>query len=147
MKKTSKLGVGLLLGAAAGAVAGLFLAPKAGKELRKDAKKLYDDISKNPDAAVKDIFGKVSKESVELYHMAQKEVVLQLDKLSENYKKLDTAKYKDIALQAVDRVKEDHELPQDQLKKLTAYLEKDIKKLVGADQKKTVAKKPVKKAS
>ncbi|KXK11105.1 MAG: YtxH-like protein [Microgenomates bacterium OLB23] len=141
-KKTSKLGLGILLGAAAGAVAGLFLAPKAGKELRKDAKKLYDEISKNPEAAVKDIFGKVSKESVNIYQSAQKEVVAQLQKVSGNYKKLDTSKYKEIALQAVEKVKEDKELPQAQLKKLAAYLETDIKKLVGGTAKKKVTKRP-----
>jgi 16S rRNA G1207 methylase RsmC len=59
-----------------------------------------------------------------------------LGSLSKNAKGLDTGKYKDIAMQAVEKVKADHELPQDQLKKLTAYLEKDIKKLVGADAKK-----------
>lgn len=147
MQKSSKLGLGVLLGAAVGAVAGLFLAPKAGKDLRKEAKKLYDEISKNPEAAVKDIFGKVSKESVSVYQKAQKEVAAQLDMLSENYKKVDTAKYKDIAMKAVEKVKEDHELPQAQLKKLTAYLETDIKKLVGtSDKKKAAVKKTAKKA-
>lgn len=129
-KRTSKLGFGILLGAVFGTIAGLFLAPKAGKELRKDAKKLYDDISKDPEAAVKDIFGKVSKESIEIYQNAQKEVVSQFQKVSKNAKKLDTVKYKEIAMQAVDKVKEDKELPQAQLKKLVSYLEGDIKKLV-----------------
>lgn len=142
-KKPSSLGVGILVGAAVGAVAGLFLAPKAGKELRKDAKKLYEGVTKDPEAAVKEIFGKVSKETLELYKGAQKEVIAQLNKVSDSYKDLDSAKYKDIAMKAVEKVKDDHEVPQDQLKKLTAYLEGDLKKFVSGVTKKATTKKAV----
>ena len=38
----------LLLGAFIGFIAGLFLAPKKGSELRKDAKNKIDEIKENP---------------------------------------------------------------------------------------------------
>lgn len=38
----------LLLGALIGFIAGLFLAPKKGSELRKDAKNKLDEIKENP---------------------------------------------------------------------------------------------------
>lgn len=38
----------LLLGALIGFIAGLFLAPKKGSELRKDAKNKIDEIKENP---------------------------------------------------------------------------------------------------
>jgi len=134
-----------MMGAVAGAIAGLFLAPKAGKQLRKDAQKLYEDISKDPEAAVKEIFGKVTEESMQIYTAAQKEVSAQLANLSANYKTLDTSKYKEVVKQAVDNAKADKKLPEDQLKKLITYLEKDIKKLAAPKKaparKKTTAKK------
>lgn len=156
--KASKLGLGMVLGAVGGAVAGLFLAPKAGKELRKDAQKLYDQLSKDPEKAVKDIFGKVTDESMDLYNAAQKEVSAQLANLSENYKTLDAGKYKTVVKQAVDNVIEDKKLPEDQLKKLMDYLEKDVRKIASfnkalpAKAKKAVRKvvsatKPKKKAA
>lgn len=39
MKKDNKFFLGMILGAAAGVVAGVFLAPKSGKETREDLKK------------------------------------------------------------------------------------------------------------
>lgn len=39
MKKDNKFFLGMILGAAAGVVAGIFLAPKSGKETREDLKK------------------------------------------------------------------------------------------------------------
>lgn len=143
-QKSTKLGLGLIVGAVGGAIAGLFLAPKAGKELRKDAQKLYDEISKNPEAAVKEIFGKVTEESMQLYSKVQKEVSAGLGMLSENYKTLNTEKYKEVVKQAVDNVKEVKKLPEDQLKKLMTYLEQDIKKLTAP--RKSVKKPSVKKA-
>src|SRR3989344_5202616 len=144
-QKSSKFGLGIMMGAVAGAIAGLFLAPKAGKQLRKDAQKLYEDISKDPEAAVKEIFGKVTEESMQIYTAAQKEVSAQLANLSANYKTLDTSKYKEVVKQAVDNAKADKKLPEDQLKKLITYLEKDIKKLAAPKKaparKKTTAKK------
>ncbi len=142
-QKSSKLGLGIIVGAVAGAVAGLFLAPKAGKELRKDAQKLYSDITKDSEAAVKEIFGKVTEESMDLYKKAQKEVASQVDNASKTYKSIDKAKYKEIVMNAVENVKEDMKLPETQLKKLMSYLEGDFKKLANnvAPKKKAAAKK------
>lgn len=141
MRRSSKFGLGVMLGALGGAITGLFLAPKAGKELRKDAQKLYEDISTNPEEAVKAIFGKVTDESMHLYTTAQKEVTAQLANLSENYKNLDTAKYKEVVKQAVDNVKADKKLPEEQLHKLMAYLEKDVKKLTASGKNKSPVKR------
>ena len=45
---SKKSGNFLLLGALIGFIAGLFLAPKKGSELRKDAKNKLDEIKENP---------------------------------------------------------------------------------------------------
>lgn len=43
-KKHGGAGLGLLFGAIGGAIAGLLFAPKSGKELREDIKRLYNDV-------------------------------------------------------------------------------------------------------
>ena len=45
---SNRKGSFLLLGALIGFIAGLFLAPKKGSELRKDAKNKIDEIKENP---------------------------------------------------------------------------------------------------
>lgn len=46
----------LLLGAFIGFIAGLFLAPKKGSELRKDAKNKMDEIKENPKEVLQETF-------------------------------------------------------------------------------------------
>ena len=46
----------LLLGAFIGFIAGLFLAPKKGSELRKDAKNKIDEIKENPKEVLQGTF-------------------------------------------------------------------------------------------
>ena len=54
----------LLLGALIGFIAGLFLAPKKGSELRKDAKNKIDEIKENPKEVLQgtfeDVKGKIN---------------------------------------------------------------------------------------
>ena len=54
----------LLLGAFVGFIAGLFLAPKKGSELRKDAKNKIDEIKENPKEVLQgtfeDVKGKIN---------------------------------------------------------------------------------------
>ena len=55
----------LLLGALIGFIAGLFLAPKKGSELRKDAKNKIDEIKENPkdvlQGTIDDVKGKINE--------------------------------------------------------------------------------------
>ena len=47
ISKKSKFGIGLVLGALGGALAGLFLAPKSGKQTQGDAKKALKGLEKD----------------------------------------------------------------------------------------------------
>ena len=47
VSKKSKFGIGLVLGALGGALAGLFLAPKSGKQTQSDAKKAIKGLEKD----------------------------------------------------------------------------------------------------
>ena len=56
---SGKKGGLMIFGAIVGFVAGLFLAPKKGSELRKDAKEKFEDIKENPEETVKNTFDSV----------------------------------------------------------------------------------------
>ena len=158
-KKQSKLGLGMLLGAAAGAVAGLFLAPKSGKEMRKDAKKLSADATKfaaqyrkklekkEPEEVAKIVFGDVSEVSMKLAKKAHKDLAVELAQLRTKYKTVDKKKYQAAVKTVIDGIKEDKAIPEGSVKKLAAYLEKDAKKLVAKPRtrKKIAAKKTTRK--
>lgn len=47
VSKKSKFGIGLVLGALGGALAGLFLAPKSGKQTQNEAKKAIKGLKKD----------------------------------------------------------------------------------------------------
>lgn len=170
LKKSSKLGIGMLLGAAAGAVAGLFLAPKAGKELRKDAKKLTGEAKKlsqdamglaeeylkklqkkDPEQIAKIVFGDVTDATKKLTSQAQHDLARELASVKEQYASINKRKYSDAVKSVVSGLKTDGSISPSMLKKLGTYLEKDAKKFISKPVKlvkKALAKKaPGKKKS
>src|SRR3989338_5593642 len=141
MPSKSKIGIGVVIGAVAGTIAGLFLAPKAGRDLQKDAKKIYDDLKdKDPNVVIKQVFGVVSKESQELYKASKERLADELADLKENYKTIDSAKYAKIVGDVVAHIKDEHNLPEDQLKALGTHLQGDFKKLFLAKNAKSASK-------
>jgi gas vesicle protein len=72
-------GIGLLLGAAIGAIAGLLFAPKSGKELREELEEKMRRLKRDYESGkledrVRDIFGNVRQSSIDLYREAKDEV-------------------------------------------------------------------------
>ena len=55
MSKKGKFGLGLLLGAAVGAVAGILTAPKSGKETREDIKRKASEIKSDAASKADDV--------------------------------------------------------------------------------------------
>ena len=99
--KLSRLGLGLVIGAAAGALAGILYAPKSGKQTRKEAAKklaeLRDKFSDmEVDKKVRDIFGTVSEESKDLYLGVTKELLEKLADLRQRAGEINTKKYQKI---------------------------------------------------
>lgn len=131
----NKIGLGMILGTAAGVVAGLFLSDKPGKKLRTQAKSEYDKIrkqfeEKDPEKVLQDLFGEVSKDSKELLMSAKDELAKKVTELKKSAEKVDSKKYKDLAAEVTASVKKNHDIPTAQLKKLQTYLVKDVSKVV-----------------
>ena len=69
-----KIAAAVVLGTIAGAIAGVLLAPKSGKETRANAKKFADDFKKN-----------VAKETAKMSKITQKKYNEIVDMLAKDY--------------------------------------------------------------
>lgn len=104
----STFGAGLVLGAIIGAVAGIFLAPKSGKEMREDAASSLKDIhhkinSGEIQARVQEIFGEVTDEGMKLYKETKKELT---DKLESAKDHLSKSEYLEMLEEVIDSARE-----------------------------------------
>jgi len=140
-KRSSNFGIGLLLGAIGGALAGLFLAPKAGKLLRQDAKKKYAKLLKvmkdnEVDKKVKQVFGKVTKESKKLYIEVKEELMVALANLKEQVEEIDRPTYVKKVEETIGKLKSPlSKQSVTAAKKLKDSLSKDWDKLAKAAKK------------
>ncbi len=117
MEKTANFLKGLLLGAVAGGVAGVLLAPKSGKETRDDIMKLAE---------------KVKKDATSYFEDAKTMLMQKVDALKAAGKKLDEKKYLEIVTEVVDELKKDRDLTMDAAKKIGTQLKRDWRKIENA---------------
>lgn len=142
-RKTTKYGLGVFLGIVGGAIAGLFLAPKKGKLLRRDAKKTLNEINKllkdeNREKAIKKIFGKASRDSRLAFKRSKEILGFKLLKFRQVLSKIDKKKYKRVVAEVVEDVSLEKRIPKETLNKLQKYLESDFKKLKTKNKKSPV---------
>lgn len=154
-KSSSKLGLGVVIGAVTGVVAGLVLAPKSGKKLRSDVAKRAREIRKkmeenNVDEVVQNIFDDVSDKTIAIYNTAKDMISEKLAEVTEPISKIDKNKYSKVVSDVVNVVRKDKGVAEETLVKLKKYLEDDYAKLnspaaVSKKPKKTVKKTSAKK--
>ncbi len=140
--KTSRFGLGLVIGSVIGGVVGLLLSPKTGKQNRiilnkkmKEWKKMMD--SGELEAKVNEIFGDVSDESVRIYATAREKVMQGINQL----KHMDGDDYARMVQNVIDEVKKGGKFNTEKLKKLKDSLIKDwpdMKQEVDTQNKKIV---------
>jgi gas vesicle protein len=133
--KSSMLLAGML-GALAGAVGGLLLAPKSGKETRKDIAKLASEISmrikmetSESKARIKDIFGKASEDAMDKYNEVKNTVVGKVASLKTAGEEIDRDKYGKIVDTVISDFKDDFANTKSGAEKIAMYLKKDWEKV------------------
>ena len=133
-KKSSKLGLGLLIGAVLGGLASFFLSPKSGEENReevvkkvKQLKKLLEE--KEIDKKVKEIFGEVSDEATKIYTQAKEWLIEDLAQLKDAVEHIDKEKYTTAVEKVVKRVHKGVKKDSKQLGKLKKQLMREWEKL------------------
>ncbi len=110
---------GLVIGAVAGAVAGLLLAPKSGAETR---------------AAIKSGAVKLQTDMQNIYNDAVAAIDKKVEALKKAGKKVDPAKYKELVDNVVAEMTDTKNLTSEEAKQLGTQLRKDSEKFVKALQ-------------
>jgi gas vesicle protein len=101
---------GMFFGAVAGAVAGLLLAPKSGKETREDIKKLAVDIQ---------------DKAVDIYEDAGRELRKKITAVKKAGELVDETKYRVLVRQVVNEYKKDAKVTASAAEKLGEQLKAD----------------------
>jgi len=132
MGKSNKFFLATLVGAAAGVVGGLLLAPQSGKKTRQDLKKLAMKLGKEVQGTVKDtkervkdVFGKVSDEAVLKYKEIKSAAVNKVAEVKAAGKTIDKVKYEEIIKGVVAEYKDDFKQTKDGAMKMVKQLKKD----------------------
>jgi gas vesicle protein len=136
MAKSSKLFLGGLLGAMAGAIGGLLLAPQSGKKTRDDIKKMWLRLNKEVETGVKDtkekvveVFGNASEEAMAKYKEIKSAVMKKVAEVKTAGKEIDKEKYVLIVEDVAAEFKDDLKATKGGALKLVAQLKKDWEKV------------------
>ncbi len=111
---------GAIFGVISGALAGILLAPKSGKETREDIKKLSVELQDKAE---------------EIYTNAKKQLATKVENVKKAGKSIDETKYKELIAEVVDDFKTNQKITQQTAVKLGEILRKDWEKV-----KKQIAK-------
>ncbi len=125
-----------ILGAAAGIIGGLLMAPQSGKETRKAISLLASELSKKiqttvdeTEDRVKDVYGKMSNEAMDKYNQVKNTVVSKVASLKTTGNEINKEKYSKVVDEVIADFKSDFESTKDGAAKLATYLKKDWEKV------------------
>jgi len=133
-KKSSKFGIGLVLGSIIGAISTFFLSPTSGEENREAALKKIKELKKfleekEIDKKVKEIFDVVTDETKKIYSTARDWLVEELSNLENTVKEFDKEEFVKSVEKIMVRVKKEWKKDTKQLDKLKDNLLKEWEKI------------------
>jgi gas vesicle protein len=135
MKKRSAFLAGVI-GALAGALGGLLLAPKSGKETRKEVVLLANELAKRlktkadeTKLRIKTIFGKYTDEGIEKYNEINSALIAKVAEVKKTGKEIDKEKYEKVVETVVEEFKGDLTATKESVSKLKKYLKSDWLKI------------------
>ena len=125
-----------LIGALAGAIGGLLLAPKSGKETRSDLIKLRDSIRdqikntvEETESKVIEVFGQATKEATDKYKEIRTAVIDKVAALKAAGNEIDKEKYAAVVEKVVDDFSDDLIASKTSVIKMATQLKKDWEKI------------------
>ena len=125
-----------LLGAAAGALGGILLAPQSGKKTRSEIASMANTIMKQirlgvveTEHKVKDIYGETTKSAKASYEKIKNTVALKVASVKEAGEKIDKDKYLKIVDDVIGDFKSDFETTKNGAEKMKDFLHKDWEKV------------------
>ncbi|NTU46444.1 hypothetical protein HGA88_02360 [Candidatus Roizmanbacteria bacterium] len=125
-QKSSKFGIGLLIGATAGALAALFLTPQSGKENKELVKKKYEEFLKmleehEVEKKTKVIFGDVTEEGTKLYEAARVRLSEKMKEVQKVSKDMDREEFVQLVGDTLAQVTEEAKASLPKIKQLQDY--------------------------
>jgi gas vesicle protein len=136
MAKSGNFFVATVVGAIAGAVGGLLLAPQSGKKTRDNLKKMALNLTKEVQGTVTDtkekvveVFGDASDAAMDKYKEIKSTVMNKVVEVKAAGKEIDKEKYAAIVEAVVDDFKSDLSTTKNGGTKLVAQLKKDWEKV------------------
>ena len=136
LKNGGKMLFAGVVGALAGVLGGLLLAPQSGRETRRKIAKLAAEISNKiktetteTKERVKDIYGKFSNEAFEKYNNVKNTVVGKVASLKTAGEEIDKDKYAKVVDGVIEDFKSDFEGTKTGAEKIGTYLKKDWEKV------------------
>lgn len=125
-----------IIGAVAGAVGGILLAPQSGKKTREDISKIASDILKQirlgvveTEHKIKDIYGETSKSAKDSYQAIRETVAKKVAQVKEAGESVDKDKYVLIVEKVVNDFKNDFVKSKNGAVKMSEFLKKDWEKV------------------
>lgn len=135
-KNTGGMLLAGIIGAIAGAVGGLLIAPQSGKKTREAIAKLAQEIAKDVKTEagetkkrVTDVFGKASEEVTDKYNEIKNTVVRKVATLKTAGEEINKDKYGKLVEDVVSEFKEDLSSTKSAAEKIVNYLKKDWEKV------------------
>ncbi|MDO8610516.1 MAG: YtxH domain-containing protein [bacterium] len=125
--KTSKLGLGILIGTVLGGLAAFFFSPESGPENRKKLTKKVEELKKlleenEIDTKLKEIFGEATIEARDIYLKAKDWLVDELALLEDTIENIDEEKYIKSVEKVMSRISKEVKKDSKQLLKLKKQL-------------------------
>ncbi len=125
--RSSKFGVGVLIGTVLGGLAAFFLSPKSGPENREMVEKKLKEVEKWLEDAeipehVKEIYGDVTEEGTKLYKNVSKALKPRIKEIQQKMEDFDAEKYKKLVGEVVEAVQTEADVAAHRASKLKDYL-------------------------
>ncbi len=131
-QKSSKLGLGLILGTIIGGITAFFLSPKSGKENREELLNKIKAVEewlkeKEVDKKLKEIYGEVTEDGKKLLEFVRKELGLALAEIKDKIDSFDKEKYEQVVEEVMRKAQKETKVTVMKLEKLKLYLLKQWK--------------------
>ena len=135
-KKSSRFGLGVLIGTIVGALTAFFLSPKSGKENREEVLKKIQELKKQIekmeiDKKVKEIYGEVTEDGKKVLLKAKKQLLIKVDDLQKKWEEFNYEKYLKMVEETIEEVKSETKGTAEKLIKLKELFVKDWNKVMG----------------
>jgi len=133
-KKSSKFGLGLIIGSLIGGITALFLAPKTGRQMREEVKAKIKELEallkeKEVDKKAKKVMEELSSEAKAWYEKAKSWLIEELASLKKKVEEINWQDYQKSVAKTINRLKKETKKGGKEIEAIRKRLLKEWKKM------------------